>query len=70
MKSRVLLHSNMHKGDLMDDNVLKNDDSFDKTKLEFKPEVIEAMEEAKRISRDPNVKKYDNLSELFSELDL
>ena len=60
----------MHKGDLMDDNVLKNDDSFDKTKLEFKPEVIEAMEEAKRISRDPNVKKYDNLSELFSELDL
>jgi DNA-damage-inducible protein J len=36
---------------------------------QFKPEVIEAMNEAKKISRDPNVKGYDNIDELFRELD-
>lgn len=36
--------------------------------LEFRPEVIEAMEEAKRISRDPNVKGYTDINELFEEL--
>ena len=35
---------------------------------EFKPEVLEAMEEAKRISREPNVKGYTNVDELFEEL--
>ena len=35
----------------------------------YKPEVLEAMEEAKRISRDPNVKGYTNLKEMFEELD-
>lgn len=36
---------------------------------QYKAEVIEAMEEAKRISRDPNVKGYADLKELFEELD-
>lgn len=36
--------------------------------LEFRPEVIEAMEEAKRISRDPNIKGYTDINELFEEL--
>ena len=36
---------------------------------EFKPEVIEAMKEAKRISRDPNTKRHTSLDELFEELD-
>ena len=36
---------------------------------EYKPEVIEAMEEAKRISRDQNVKGYTDIEELFEELD-
>ena len=35
---------------------------------EFKPEVLEAMEEAKRISRDLNVKGYTDVDELFEEL--
>lgn len=35
----------------------------------YKPEVLGAMEEAKRISKDPNVKGYTDLSELFKELD-
>lgn len=35
---------------------------------QYKPEVIEAMEEAKRISRDPNVKVYTNVSEMFKEI--
>lgn len=36
---------------------------------EFRPEVTEAMEEAKRISRDPNVKGYTDLDELFEDLE-
>ena len=36
---------------------------------EFRPEVIETMEEAKRISRDPNVKGYTDINELFEELE-
>lgn len=35
----------------------------------YKPEVLEAMEEARRISKDPSVKGYTDLSELFRELD-
>ncbi len=36
--------------------------------LEFKPEVIEAMEEARRISRDPNVKGYADVKQMFKEI--
>ena len=36
--------------------------------LEFRPEVIEAMEEAKRISRDPNVKGYTDVNQMFKEI--
>lgn len=36
---------------------------------EYKPEVLEAMEEAKRISRDPNVKGFTNIDDLFEDLD-
>ena len=36
--------------------------------LEFKPEVIEAMEEARRISRDPNVKGYTDVKQMFKEI--
>ena len=34
----------------------------------YKPEVLEAMEEARRISRDPNVKSYHNFSEALEDL--
>lgn len=36
---------------------------------EFKPEVTEAMEEARRISRDPSIKGYTDIDELFEELE-
>lgn len=36
---------------------------------EYKPEVLEAMEEAKRISRDPNVKGFTDIDDLFEDLD-
>ena len=36
----------------------------------FKPEVIEAMEEAKRISHDSNTKKYGSFSEALEDLDI
>ena len=35
----------------------------------YKKEVIDAMEEAKRISKDPNVKGYTDLNEMFEKLD-
>ena len=34
----------------------------------YKSEVIEAMEEAKRISRDPNIKSYTDVSQMFKEI--
>lgn len=36
---------------------------------QLKPEVIEAMEEAKRISRDPNVKHYNSFREALEDID-
>ena len=36
----------------------------------FKPEVIEAMEEAKRISHDSNTKKYGSFSEALEDFDI
>lgn len=37
---------------------------------DLKPEVIEAMEEAKKISRDPNTKRYSSFSEALEDLDI
>ncbi len=48
--------------------VLHNGIPFDVKYPKFKPEVMEAMEEARRISRDPNVKGYTDIDELFEEL--
>lgn len=36
---------------------------------QYKPEVLEAMEEAKKISRDSSVKGYTDMNEMFKELD-
>lgn len=36
---------------------------------QYRPEVLEAMEEAKRISRDPNAKKYSSFSEVLEDID-
>lgn len=35
---------------------------------EFKPEVIESMDEAKRISHDPNVKHYNSFKEALRDI--
>ena len=35
----------------------------------YRVDVIEAMEEAEKISKDLNVKKYNNFSEVLEELD-
>lgn len=35
----------------------------------FKQEVIEAMEEAKRLSRDPEAKRYASFSDALKDLD-
>lgn len=36
---------------------------------QYRPEVIEAMKEAKNISKDTTVKGYTDLEEMFKELD-
>jgi DNA-damage-inducible protein J len=36
----------------------------------YKPEVIEAMKEAKRLSRDPNTKKYTSFQEAIEDMEL
>ena len=36
---------------------------------QYKPEVVDAMEEAKRIGRDPSTKKYNSFSEAMEALD-
>lgn len=35
----------------------------------YSPETLQAMEEAKRIAKDPNVKGYSSMDELKEELD-
>ena len=41
---------------------------YPKDVRKFKPEVVEAIEEAKRISRDPNVKGYTDVKQMFKEI--
>ncbi|MCM1201888.1 MAG: type II toxin-antitoxin system RelB/DinJ family antitoxin [Bacteroides fragilis] len=48
--------------------ILQNGIPFEVKYPEFKPEVLEAMEEAKRVSRDPSIKGYTDIEELFEEL--
>ena len=36
---------------------------------QYKPEVIEAMEEAKRISKDQNAKRYTSFYDALEDLD-
>lgn len=50
--------------------ILQNGIPFEVKYPEFKPEVIDAMEEAKRISRDPSVKRYSSFSEALEDIDI
>jgi DNA-damage-inducible protein J len=36
---------------------------------QYRPEVVEAMKEAKKISKDTTVKSYTDLEEMIKELD-
>ena len=42
---------------------------FDVRYPEYKPEVVEAMAEAKRISNDPNTKHYSSFKETLKDID-
>lgn len=46
------------------------DVSYPEDLWEFKPEVLEAMEEARQISRNPDTKKYGSFSEALEDMDL
>lgn len=49
--------------------VLRGGIPFEIRYPEYKSEVIEAMEDAKRVSRDPNTKHYRNFKEALKDLD-
>lgn len=36
---------------------------------QYRPEVMDAMEEAKKLSKDPNAKRYSNFSAALGDLD-
>lgn len=36
----------------------------------YKPKVLDAMEEARQISRDPNTKRYGSFAEALEDIDL
>lgn len=42
--------------------------TYPETVWEFKPEVIAAMEEAKNISRNPDVKGHTDVKQMFEEI--
>lgn len=46
------------------------DVSYPEDLWEFKPEVLEAMEEARQISRNPDTRKYGSFSEALEDMDL
>ena len=46
------------------------DVSYPEDLWDFKSEVIDAMEEARRISRNPDTKKYSSFSEALEDMDL
>jgi len=48
--------------------VLHDGIPFDVKYPKFKPEVMKAMEEARRISRDPNIKGYTDVKQMFKEI--
>ena len=50
--------------------VWRNGIPFDVKYPEFKPEVVEAMEEARKISRNPDTKRYKSFSEALEDMDL
>ena len=49
--------------------VLRGGIPFEVRYPEYKPEIIEAMEEAKRMSRDPNTKRYSSFKAALEDLD-
>lgn len=50
--------------------VLQNGIPFEIKYPELKPEVVQAMEEAKQIGRDPSAKRYRSFSEALEDIDL
>lgn len=59
--TQIRIEEILHKGILFDA-------AYPEEMLEFKPEIIEGMEEAKRISKAPNVKGYTDIKRMFKEI--
>ena len=42
---------------------------FEVTLPKYKQDVLDAMEEAKKLSKDPNIKRYASFSEAMEDID-
>lgn len=49
--------------------VMRHGLPFEVKTPQLKPEVIEAIEEAERMLKDPNTKSYDSLAEALADMD-
>ena len=49
--------------------VMRGGFPFEVVVPQYKSEVIEAMEEAKAISKDPNTKRYNSFSDVMEDID-
>lgn len=61
--------------DLSDENVIFLIDFMErfmlpKKDVDYKPEVLEAMKEAKQISRNPDTKRYASFTEAMEDLEI
>lgn len=53
----------------IDEEMIKQETESFEELPNYKAEVVEAMEEAQKISKDPAAKKYNSLSEALADLD-
>lgn len=51
------------------EKILKKKYRLDDSETQYKLEVVEAMEEAKRISKDNSAKKYRKFSDMLKDID-
>ena len=56
-------------GNILRQCVLRGGLPFSVELPQYKPEVVEAMEEARRISKDTREKRYDSFSEVMENMD-
>ena len=69
-KAAYTLHSKLLKADeRADKEGWIDEDIVEEKIIQYKPEVLESMDEAKRIIKDPNTKRYNSFSDAMEDID-